>query len=142
MSGTVSSRDEPHFMPSTARDPAILRTLSPVSAPRTIACPRVWGRDRPRWSACVTSSRRAGHALQPDRRRQNPRANGPPSLPTGGHIAPAAEGEYPAAMGAQGTVPGRVLRLLEKACKAEDSRTVRSPGWLVTGLLTEQEAHL
>ncbi len=45
-------------------------------------------------------------------------------------------------MGAQGTVQGRVLRLLEKACKAEDSRTVRSPGWLVTGLLTEQEARL
>jgi hypothetical protein len=45
-------------------------------------------------------------------------------------------------MGISATLYGRVLAPLEAACAGEDRRTVRSLGWLVTGLLLEQDARL
>ena len=45
-------------------------------------------------------------------------------------------------MGISGTLYGWVLASLEAACAGEDRRRVRSLGWLVTGLLLEQDARL
>jgi hypothetical protein len=45
-------------------------------------------------------------------------------------------------MGVSATLYGRVLASLEGACAEEDRRRVRSLGWLVTGILLEQDARL
>lgn len=45
-------------------------------------------------------------------------------------------------MGIATTLLGRVLATLESACAGEDRPRVRSLGWLVTGMLLEQDARL
>ena len=45
-------------------------------------------------------------------------------------------------MGISATLYGRVLASLETASAGEDRRRVRSLGWLVTGILLEQDARL